>query len=311
MKIQCFIFCIVVINNVLFTQTFNDPLKFFPAKTGDMWEYFYYDSPYSDTIQTTTTKDSSDENRNIFSWQSSYSINPTSFIGNNVYRIDTMGNVEGYWESYRGILFKLNAMQGEKWVLKKYSANAFEMIRVDSVFESYILGNYTKIKKYRRYFSNDSTMIAGLDRELNYLAYGFGLIRWQGLEGNGSYYLKGTIINGILYGDTTKIITSIFDSEHSTYLDEFNIYQNYPNPFNALTNISFQINKTSEITIKVFDVLGNKIKVLTNSVTYFPGKYNIQWDGTDESSNAVSSGIYFYQLDNQEKKSLRKMILLK
>lgn len=314
MKLYYFIISVILFGKITTAQTFDDPMKFFPANSGDMWEYFYYDSPYSDTLQLFSVKDSIDAQGNIHLWQTSGFINPPKppvLIGPNYFKIDTAGNVEGYWESFRGILFKLEAVQGDKWILKEYSANAFEMIRVDSVFESSLFGMNTVIKKYRRYFSNDSSSITGLDRNAKFLAYNLGLVRVDGLEGLGSLFIKGAVINSVLYGDTTMIITSVFDVEPFSYIQDYNIYQNFPNPFNSLTNIRFEINKTSEITISVFDVLGVKIKDLINSETYYPGMYNIQWDGNDENSNSVSSGIYFYQFDNKESKVLNKMILLK
>ncbi|HRN27915.1 MAG TPA: T9SS type A sorting domain-containing protein [Ignavibacteriaceae bacterium] len=308
------IFSICIINQTLIAQNFNDPMKFFPAKTGDIWEYFYSDPPYSDTLQLIITKDSVDEEGSIHLWQTSGFINPPKppvLLGANYYKIDTSGNVEGAWDSYRGILYKLYAQQGDQWVLKIWGENGYEMVRVDTVFNSYLFGIPTQIKSYRRYFATDSTFSTGLDRKADYLGYNFGFVQVIGLEGLGSLYIKGAVINSVLFGDTTQIITSIFDEEQNEVIDDFTLYQNYPNPFNSRTTIIFKVNKTSEITIDVFDLLGNTIKQLINQQTYYPGIYNIKWDGTDESLGVVSSGIYFYQLDNKERKIFKKMILLK
>jgi hypothetical protein len=314
MKLNYFFISIILISKITLAQSFDDSMKFFPAKVGDMWEYFYYDSPYSDTLQLFSIKDSVDAEGFIHLWQTSGFINPPKpavLIGSNYYKIDTNGNVEGYWDSYRGILYKLKAQQGDKWVLKAFGPTGFEMIKVDTVYESYLLGIPTQIKKYRRYFTNDSTSNSGLDRIADYLAYNFGIVRVDGLEGLGSVIIKGAVINSILYGDTTMNITSVFDINSSNNLEDFNIPQNFPNPFNSQTTIVFQINKTSEITIEVFDVLGNKIKDIIKSKIYYPGSYHIQWDGTDNHLQTVSSGVFFYQIDNKEKRNLMKMILLK
>jgi len=289
-------------------------MKFFPAKTGDIWEYFYSDPPYSDTLQLISTKDSIDEQGTIHLWQTSEFINPPKppvLLGANYYKIDTSGNVEGSWGSNRGIIYKLNAQQGDQWVLKIWGENGYEMVRVDTVFNSYLFGIPTQIKRYRRYFETDSTFSTGLDRKADYLAYNFGFVQVMGLEGLGSLYIRGAVINTVLFGDTTQIITSIFSNELNEETNNFDVYQNYPNPFNSQTTITFKVNKTSEISIEVFDVLGNMIKQLINKQMYYPGTYKINWDGTNEGLGVVTSGIYFYQLDNNERKVLNKMILLK
>lgn len=314
MKLYYFIISLILFGKITTAQTFDDPMKFFPAKTGDIWEYFYSDPPYSDTLQLISTKDSVDEQGSIHLWQTSGFINPPKqpvLLGPNYYKIDTSGNVEGFWGSNRGILYKLNAQQGDQWVLKIWGENGYEMVRVDTVFNSYLFGIPTQIKRYRRYFATDSTLASGTDVIAYSLAYNFGFVQVIGLEGLGSLYIRGAVINNVLFGDTTQIITSIFSNELNEEINNFDVYQNYPNPFNSQTTITFKVNKTSEISIEVFDVLGNMIKQLINQQTFYPGTYNIKWDGTDESLGSVSSGIYFYKLDNKEKKILNKMILLK
>ncbi|MBK7500732.1 MAG: T9SS type A sorting domain-containing protein [Ignavibacteriales bacterium] len=308
MKLYYLITCIMLMSVINFAQLYNDPMKFFPAQTGDMWEYFYYDAPYSDTLQLFSVKDSVDEQGVIHLWQSSGFINPPKppvLAGSNYYKIDKEGNVEGYWESYRGILFKLKAVQGDKWILKEYSANAFEIIRVDSVFESSLFGMNTVIKKYRRYFSDDSSAITGLDRTAKFLAYNLGLVRVDGLEGLGSLFIKGAVINSVIFGDTTRIITSVFDDETGDYLEEFNISQNYPNPFNPSTKITYNIPQRSNVSLRIYDVLGKEIATLVNEQKE-AGTYNIQFD-----ASKLSSGVYIYSIQAGDFLESRKMILMK
>lgn len=312
MKLYYFIISIILFGKIITAQTFDDPMKFFPANAGDMWEYLLSDPPsYFDTVQTLSLKDSIDEDNTKYLWQTTFAINPHVLFDNIQYWIDSSFNVYTYFLDTIAIVYKLSAYGGEQWVTKRYNPSGFELVRVDTVYNTTIFGSPTILKKFRYYFSDDSLAATGMDRNAIYLAYGFGAVRILGLEGTGILNLKGSVINSVLYGDTTQIITSIFNNELNDYLEDFNIYQNFPNPFNSLTNIRFEINKTSEITIGVFDVLGVKIKDLINSETYYPGMYNIQWDGTDDNSNAVSSGIYFYHFNNKENKILNKMILLK
>lgn len=293
------IFSICIISQTLIAQNFNDPMKFFPAKTGDIWEYFYSDPPYSDTLQLISTKDSIDEKGSIHLWQTSGFINPPKppvLLGANYYKIDTSGNVEGFWGSNRGILYKLHAQQGDQWVLKIWGENGYEMVRVDTVFNSYLFGIPTQIKRYRRYFATDSTFTSGTDVIAYYLAYNFGFVQVMGLEGLGSLYIRGAVINNVLFGDTTQIITSIFDNELNEEINNFDVYQNYPNPFNPQTKVKFLVTSESKISIRIYNTLGKEIKELLNE-TRNNGEYEITWDGTDNFGKKVSSGVYFITME--------------
>jgi hypothetical protein len=85
---------------------------------------------------------------------------------------------------------------------------------------------------------------------------------------------------------------------------------NYPNPFNPVTNIKFSIPAAGNTTLKVYNTKGQLVKVLLD--TYLEaGEMNLFWDGTDTQGEAVTSGIYYYTLQNDQKQISKKMILLK
>jgi parallel beta-helix repeat protein len=86
---------------------------------------------------------------------------------------------------------------------------------------------------------------------------------------------------------------------------EFTLHQNYPNPFNPSTKIKYSVPQTSQVHIKVFDVLGNEIETLVNEEKP-TGSYELKWN-----ASKLSSGIYFYQLKAGEFLQTRKMILMK
>ena len=91
------------------------------------------------------------------------------------------------------------------------------------------------------------------------------------------------------------------------------IEQNFPNPFNPAygpTNITFNLENSGNVNITVFNIYGQKIKVLTNA-SYQSGTHNIIWDGTNMNGQVVSSGIYFYQLATPHKKQIKKCMVLK
>ena len=90
----------------------------------------------------------------------------------------------------------------------------------------------------------------------------------------------------------------------------YTLSQNYPNPFNPVTQISFDAGISGEISIIVYDILGNKVKtIMSGFVT--PGNYVASWDATDENGNNVSSGVYIYSLVSPEQTISKRMLLVK
>ena len=85
------------------------------------------------------------------------------------------------------------------------------------------------------------------------------------------------------------------------------ILTNYPNPFTEITTITFTLTESSNIKLSVFDIMGKEIKVLVDK-TMPKGNHSIEWNGTNMSNNAVSSGIYFYQINNDSFTTTKKMI---
>lgn len=92
---------------------------------------------------------------------------------------------------------------------------------------------------------------------------------------------------------------------------QYAVEQNYPNPFNPTTEIRFSIPKESYIAIKIFDVIGREVTTLLNEQRS-AGTYKIVWNGKNNSGNEVSSGIYFYHFQADDKFSqTNKMLFLK
>jgi len=69
----------------------------------------------------------------------------------------------------------------------------------------------------------------------------------------------------------------------------------FPNPANPETSISYSISQSGQVTLKVYNTLGQLVRTLVDEIKA-PGVYTTHWNGRDESGNNVSSGVYFYQL---------------
>ncbi|MBN2090963.1 T9SS type A sorting domain-containing protein, partial [candidate division KSB1 bacterium] len=87
------------------------------------------------------------------------------------------------------------------------------------------------------------------------------------------------------------------------------LYQNFPNPFNGTTKIQFQLNQPTYISLKIFNLAGQEVKILVSEIKK-AGDYKVDWTGTDFSGQPVSSGIYIYQLKTGHQIQQRKLLLI-
>jgi hypothetical protein len=101
--------------------------------------------------------------------------------------------------------------------------------------------------------------------------------------------------------------------ESNLYPSSFLLAQNYPNPFNPSTKIKYSISQSSNVVIKVFDMLGNEIETLVDEEKQ-TGTYEVTW-----YAEKLTSGVYFYQLKAVDPKTssgqvfveTKKMVLLR
>ena len=85
---------------------------------------------------------------------------------------------------------------------------------------------------------------------------------------------------------------------------------NYPNPFNPTTTIKYNVPENGNVTVEVYNVLGQKVRTLVNT-TQRAGENSIVWDGTNNNGDIVASGVYMYKIKNGRHTSTKKMILMK
>ena len=98
----------------------------------------------------------------------------------------------------------------------------------------------------------------------------------------------------------------VFVKQISSEIPEgFSLYQNYPNPFNPITKIRFDIRRSSNVRLIVYDILGREVAALVNE-KLGAGSYEVDWNGSD-----YPSGVYFYKLSTDGFSDVKKMILVK
>lgn len=93
-------------------------------------------------------------------------------------------------------------------------------------------------------------------------------------------------------------------------ISTFKVFGNYPNPFNPTTIIRYYSQENQNINFEVFNIKGQKV-YQQNFFSRNNGVNEIEWQGINQNQQSVSSGIYFYRLNNGEKSISRKMILMK
>lgn len=108
------------------------------------------------------------------------------------------------------------------------------------------------------------------------------------------------------YFDSTSTIKfSNIDVDTSMLVKDYKLEQNYPNPFNSTTTIEYSVPQKSNVTIKVYDVLGREVQTLVSEEKE-RGNYKIQLN-----ASYLSSGIYFYKFSTNDYQSVKKLVLLK
>ncbi len=90
----------------------------------------------------------------------------------------------------------------------------------------------------------------------------------------------------------------------------FELRQSYPNPFNNHAVIKYSLSKTTDVSLVIYNILGQKVRTLVKNQRQ-NGDVSVIWDGKDGSGRDLSSGIYFYQLRAGQFTQTKRMVLLK
>lgn len=272
---------------IALTQTQTDYLDYYPMHIGDIWAYqlVEYDYFNDDTlgISYLTFKVTGDtvleDGLKYFVYTYDERYNHKGFC-----RIDTADYVvyDGY---YTG--FKLDIFSDSIWI-DPYGIETWISVDTSKVGNLNIISPQLIFQQGYGVFNR--TLSKGFG--LSYSEAGdLGLHQRRCL-----IYAK---IDGIEYGYPVGV------ADKNKIELKFNLFQNYPNPFNPTTTIEYYLNKSAEIKLEVFDLLGKKIKTLVNEFQKI-GEYIVTFD-----SDNLPSGIYFYRLISGDYSETKKLILLK
>lgn len=192
---------------------------------------------------------------------------------------------------------------GRIWIMETWAAEPtvrYQLsINVGDMYESYLFDFYWRIEN--KYI--DIFLYPDIANDQISFSEGLGV---TSINGEMTYeYLRGALINGTLYGDTT--VTSIQDDIE--FKMDFVLYPNYPNPFNSSTQIKFAVNSPDYYTLNIYDITGKLVNTLVKDFLN-SGEYSLIWNGNDSTGKLVASGTYFLSLRSASGKGTTRKILL-
>jgi len=120
-------------------------------------------------------------------------------------------------------------------------------------------------------------------------------------DGNSAGLSWGWYIDNILVDPTT----AVQEFSQGEPFRAFELFPNHPNPFNPSTTIAFDLPRPSEVTLKIFDLVGHEVATLAQQRMQ-AGRYNFKWD-----ASGVPGGVYFYRLQTEAFTQTRKLLLLR
>lgn len=108
-----------------------------------------------------------------------------------------------------------------------------------------------------------------------------------------------------------QVPVGVEDQEEEQLPTEFALLQNYPNPFNPSTTIQYQLKESVNVSITIYNIVGQKIATLVDE-KQSAGSYSLMWNAMDDYNNRVSTGIYFYRINaGNNFVETKKMMLIK
>ncbi|HZW39265.1 MAG TPA: T9SS type A sorting domain-containing protein [Ignavibacteriaceae bacterium] len=119
-------------------------------------------------------------------------------------------------------------------------------------------------------------------------------------------YFGWTVDKWSFSGELPTIQLTVDVKETGEIINDYNLYQNYPNPFNPATTISFNLKEQSNVTLTIYNIMGEVVSKLINNQTMAEGNHSLRFDASN-----LTSGLYLYELKVGSVTLNKKMMLLK
>jgi len=235
-------------------------------------------------------------------------------VSNNAY-FYTPG-VKDYWTSHS------DSVEAPMWINSRSQA----MFDDDATWPNFVAENNVEIDPGFTNFGGTDQMVAQLNNHRDNSAFGFwgwdpdsadypevhwAFLQWP-LPEDFSYSANITSTDGYHVGSLVYYPSELEDyiltdiNENTNVPTEFSLEQNYPNPFNPTTNIKFSLVKAGEVSLVIYNAIGQEIKSVLKNQHLNAGAYQNAVD-----MSGFSSGVYFYTLKQKNNVHVQKMILMK
>ncbi len=143
----------------------------------------------------------------------------------------------------------------------------------------------------------------------NWVQYSYSLAQFAGATNLWvafRYYMDCAVNGFCVFVDDVFVGVPVNVSQIGNEIPtKFELKQNYPNPFNPTTNIRFDIAKTTDVKLVVYNSLGEEVQVISEGVKA-PGRYELKFD-----ASKLASGVYFYRLFAGSYIETKKMMVIK
>lgn len=159
--------------------------------------------------------------------------------------------------------------------------NEIHLIVINKNYNTSFIGNFQ--------VSSSHQILSGKVWELNQSSPAIKVADTVGVISNNSFSYQ--IAPASVYHIVLQTSTTTNVAEKNTIPYKFALSQNYPNPFNPSTAIRYSLQSASQVTLKVYDILGREVVLLANG-TQNAGAYTVKFDGS-----RFASGVYFYRLE--------------
>ena len=106
-------------------------------------------------------------------------------------------------------------------------------------------------------------------------------------------------------------LSTVRDPSNPMVPEYITLEQNYPNPFNPYTKIKFHLEQSGPVSLSIFNVLGQEVRILLSNRKMDTGYYTELWNGKDNHGRYVPTGNYFYRIEQNGIIRNKKMVLLK
>lgn len=190
--------------------------------------------------------------------------------------------------------FQLTSSSGYPYLTWSHSSNSGDYLTGYEIHRSVVSGQGTPPGTFSKIADISASYTNFTDTELN-------------VGGPLTAYYKIAAKNGNRLSNFTSILSTSagFNKTNNAINYKYEISQNYPNPFNPTTTIKYQVPKTTSVSIKVYDVLGNELSELANKI-HGPGFYELDYNAIN-----LSAGIYYYKMQADNFVNIKKFVLLK